>query len=374
MRPTLLLLAPLALLLACPLPDSTDPIDTGEDLEPFDEATAARLQAELDAILAETGAPGVTAAVRVPGHEPWVGAAGVRSLGGDPMPPEQRLRAGSVTKTVTAAAVLQLVEEGLLSLDDPLSTWWDEHPRAADISVRSLLDHSSGLPLVQTMPEVQGGATQLWTPEELLALTVEEPLEFEPGTASAYANTNYLALSLVLEGVTGEPWHQVLNEGVLVDAGLADSALPGPDDGWLGSGPGYLGTYDAYGAVHNTVVGASGNMVSTAEDLATWVWAAWGSDRVLSEASQEVQLAAPWPLGGGAAYGLGVITLEDDWGTQLWHNGALTGYVSWAGYRPEDGVALAFMGNAWLGGPPAPWDPGWSTEATMRMWSAFYEE
>jgi D-alanyl-D-alanine carboxypeptidase len=134
-----------------------------------DRETAERLQATLDDDLNLLEAPGLQAFVRTPEGETWSGTSGTVDLRRKtPLRREHTLRVGSVTKTFTALLILQLVEEGYLSLDDPLAKWFPDLPNAGVITVRQLLNHTSGLP--EYLPKVVMKSiipSTYWTPQAL---------------------------------------------------------------------------------------------------------------------------------------------------------------------------------------------------------------
>ena len=175
---------------------------------PLPESVAASLQAVLD----EAAERGVTAAVIVGDSVSWSGAAGV-DLDGNPLTPEAQLLIASVGKTVTAAQVLRLVEEGKLGLDDPAADHLPPEVAFFDANgatIRDVLGMRSGIP----DPPGDSGST----PAELLERTFG-PL-FPAGSKISYANINYILLGMIIEHVTGRPLWDVLRSGVLDRPGL----------------------------------------------------------------------------------------------------------------------------------------------------------
>ena len=147
---------------------------------------------------------------------------------------DQRFRIGSVTKTFTATIVLQLVQEGTLGLDSTL----EDHvpgvvPRGEEITIRHLLQHRSGLADITEYPEWLNKAERSpsTSPINSLRFAASKPLAFKPGTRARYSNTNYIALGLVIEKVTGRSYAEELEQRVLDPLGLdadgaADDAPP----------------------------------------------------------------------------------------------------------------------------------------------------
>ena len=358
-----------------------------EDLPPLDNATAGRLDEELQAIVNELGPPGASAAVLIPGVGLWVGAAGVTDLASEEAPTKESFfKMGSVTKTLTAALLLSLAEDGLLDLDDPLSEHWSGLPRGDDISLRHLLLHSSGIPDYFSVLEDTQSTADSWTLEQLVSLVADEPLLFEPGESHRYSNTNYVLAGLVAEAVTAEHWYLLEERLLLEPLGLDQSLLlPGPDDGWGETVPGYLllpsgeplelaGTTNMLDVVHNTALGPAGSLVGQVEGMARWGSALWGEGAVLDEDSVLAMTEGAMEIPDTAmSYGLGTTVRPDEHGEQYFHNGAVYGYTAWLGYRPDDGAVLAFASNGWLV-EGSNMGPNWSAAATDRLWSALYTE
>jgi len=165
------------------------------------------MQTYLDSLVND-GAAGVLLHYRSPGGT-WIGTSGVAELGTDrPVDPDGWFRAGSITKTFTAVVVLQLVGEGALKLDDPVTEWLPDLP--ASISLRQLLNHTSGLyNYTDDLPEPEGIVRDRYVhrdPRDSLRVGLEKPRLFEPGASWSYSNTNYIALGLLIEALTGNAY------------------------------------------------------------------------------------------------------------------------------------------------------------------------
>src|SRR6185436_15348616 len=131
--------------------------------------------------------------------------------------PDTEFRLGSITKQFTAAAILQLAEQGKLSLDDPVSKYYAAAPPAwAPITIKHLLTHTSGIPSYTGLPTFFSTAqsrTEM-KPEEIVALTKDKPLEFAPGARFNYDNTGYVLLGVVIEKVSGQTYAQYLQDHI----------------------------------------------------------------------------------------------------------------------------------------------------------------
>ncbi len=211
----LLVLAPLAL--ACSAARPTSP-------------TAVTA---LDAAISEWAAVerhrGVSAAVVLPDGTEWVGAAGIEA-DGVPLGPDHLVWIASITKTVTGAVVLQLVDEGVLSLDDTVSDWLSPHPHVDPaITIRQLLDHSNGLGNYTSNPALQTRVARdpdhVFSAGELVDL-IPEPA-FPRGTRTQYTNTSFLLLGIIAERATGRSMTDLWDDRLFEPLGLDDVFLPG---------------------------------------------------------------------------------------------------------------------------------------------------
>jgi D-alanyl-D-alanine carboxypeptidase len=310
------------------------------------------VQDQLDAIVA-TGVPGAVAvAVRRDGRTKE--AAGVADLEtGEPLTPEHRFRIGSVTKIFVATLVLRLVAEGLLDLDG------DAAPFAAGITVRQLLNHTSGLddfmgdPVAFFEPYRRDPAHR-WElgPREELELVMEKPRLFPPGEGWAYHGSNYIVLRLLVEDATGQPLRDALRQRVLAPLGLrrtdfvegplrgdcARGYLPA-ENPILPGGPGPVDVTEIDVPFHR----AGGGIVSTAGDVATMLRALLGGgllpDRLRTEMLDAVE--SDWNETDRYGLGIGEITTlmgreRSQCGAAWGHLGFSMGYIAIA-LSSEDG-------------------------------------
>ena len=162
-------------------------------------------------------------------------SSGRRVLGGDDPPTTtDHYRIGSLTKTMTATVILQLAQEGKLSLDDPISKYRPDVPNGDTITIAQLLDMRSGLYGYDLDPvflrAVDADPKRIWSPDDLLAIGYSKPALFAPGTAYDYSNTNYVLLGLVMEQVTGKTASELFQERLFDPLGLDSTLLPALDD------------------------------------------------------------------------------------------------------------------------------------------------
>jgi D-alanyl-D-alanine carboxypeptidase len=328
--------------------------EDGGGARSFDQ-TLQQMQETLEKILAENGIPGAIVYVEVPGEGKWEATLGLADVeAGEPMDLANKFRVGSITKTFTSTVILQLVDEGLISLDDTLASLAMEPavPGAGEITVRMLLNHTSGLyeyTADEDFQELQGeDPLRKWAPAELVALAAENEPYFPPGEGWQYSNTNFVLQGMIIEQVTGNPLEEELASRITGPLGLAETILPAQPEMSGEYSHGYVyakdlgdaedggvdGLVDVTDAFDPSWAWAAGAMVSDLEDLKVWVKALAEGD-LLSEGLQRERLTTveAWQ---GSDYGLGIAEYEGFWG----HPGDLPGFSSAMMYNPDSGVTI----------------------------------
>ena len=287
--------------------------------------------------LVADGNPAALGYLRI-GDRQWRLAAGTadRSTGA-PATPGDRFRIASNTKAFVATVVLQLVGEGRLSLDDPVSR---RLPGLADrVTVRELLDHTSGIPDPTEDSHffdpyfVRHDWGYVYRPRDVITLALREPPAFPPGTGYRYSNTNYLLAGLVIEAVTGHSAVSEIQHRLIGPLGLRDTSFPVTDPHIHGRHlHGYDKSYTDVSTFSPSYDWTAGAMISTTADLATFYRALYGG-RLLAPAQQRaLGTTVPEPDAPIAA-GLGVfrmtLTCSDGAAVPVWENdGAGPGYLS----------------------------------------------
>lgn len=188
---------------------------------------------------------------------------------------DMRLRIGSISKDFTAALVLALQDEGLLSTDDSIARFLPEFPAGERIRVRHLLEHTHGVPNWRGLPEADRLEATGVSIEEAVDILAEQPLEFEPGTERRYGSSSYLMLARIAELVTGEPYEVALRKRILDPLGLDDTGslrgleiVPRLAEAYVPSGfPPWLRRADP---THPAITVGSASVYTTARDLLTW--------------------------------------------------------------------------------------------------------
>jgi D-alanyl-D-alanine carboxypeptidase len=274
---------------AAPTQVQQQPVSASAPPKLLDQALGQKLQAALDAAVAspDTKWPGAVLYVSAPGLGAWSGAAGLGEVETKtPMRPDDRFRAGSLTKPFIATVILQLVEEGRFALDDPISKLLPDSvagklPNTDRITVRMLLNHTSGVPEFTDVagPQEIAHPDKVWTAEEFLDFAAAREPQFAPGEYQRYTNTNYLLLGMIIEKATGQPWRQEVRQRIFEPLNLKDTLLPEPEETDLPGdhAHGYAdfgdGMFDATDMVTASVVGAAGgqSLVTNAPDLAAFI-------------------------------------------------------------------------------------------------------
>jgi len=323
----------------------------------LDPETTETLERILQEGFEQSGMPGVAAYVRI-GDGEWSEALGVGDLDTrEPFDPDAHVRIASITKTFTSTAILRLVDQGELSLDDTLDEFVDGITNGDRITIRDLLGMTSGIfdftSDDELMAEWADDLTMPWTLDDTMEHIAGRPANFEPGTQVLYTDSNYAILAKVLEEVTGTTASEAVTSLVIEPLGLENTRFPAADEPDVPSPhqqgyrpPGQeLGDLDALipvGDINPEVASGAGNMTSTMADLATWVEALALGD-LLSPSLQAERLEfRRFPNQAiDVGYGLGVIRLKDVIG----HDGAIMGYSTVAMYLPEADATFVLVGN-----------------------------
>ena len=328
--------------------------------------------AALDALAARTIAdrlaPGVQISVMKQGELVYSNGFGLANLEtATPVTPASIFRTGSVTKQFTAAAILRLAEEGRLSVDDKLQRFLPDFPRAAEIGLRQLLSHMSGLAANPNLAMPQATRLDYDRAAYLARARAAEPLFlFEPGTGWSYSNIGYNLLGIVIETASGLPYPEYMRSRLFAPAGLARTAVDNPDEIVPGRAAGYGPQPGAPTGYRNarylsmTLPGAAGAIRSTTEDLCRWHAALLGG-RVLRPASLASMLA-PVRLANGelptrpasrapdaprqtVEYGFGIRSGTEEGRRYAVHTGGINGFLSELKSYPAEGVTVACMIN-----------------------------
>jgi len=264
------------------------------------------------------------------------------------MTEDRRFEIGSTTKQFTAVCILQLVEAGRVSLDDPLSKFVPSYKAAALVTVRQMLGQISGIPEYLDGPHILSEAGSHASFDALLGRVRSRPLDFPPGTSWEYSNTNYLLLGRIVEIVSGQSYESYVREHIFEPAGLRDSNFIGSGES-SPSGRGYEyrnGQIRSAPKLDESWAWAAGGIVSTARDLLTWN-AALSSGSLLSLADVRLmRTSGTLNNGEPTGYGFGFFVDSDLSRTRIWHGGNTWGFSSADITYPEDGQTVIVLTNS----------------------------
>jgi D-alanyl-D-alanine carboxypeptidase len=325
----------------------------------------ASLDRELDRLRKKLGIPGASAAVLFADGTVWLGTSGLADVAGKrPVTPDTPFSVGSVSKTFTSALILALAEDGRVRLDTPVRTYLPDLKIDRRITVRQLLDHTSGLNDFFFHPKIDAALLakpgRKWLARDSLAY-IRKPY-FAPGAGYHYSNTNYLILGMLAEAVGGAPIADQLRARFLEPLGLTGTIYQGAQTSAIPPAHGYRFT----GAATNlpaidlsdgtpvapftsvvTASGGAGSIASTAADLVHWARALYGGsllgERTVRSMVSDVERTAPYKP--SVAYGLGVQSVVIDGRPTLGHSGRLLGARAVVRWLPTEGIAIAVLTN-----------------------------
>jgi CubicO group peptidase (beta-lactamase class C family) len=316
-------------------------------------AERARIDSTARAVLAATGAPSASVAVVRGGQLVYEQAYG-EGRSGTPATPAMRYAIGSVSKQFTAAAILLLAEAGKLSLDDKVSRWFPRLTRAGEVSLRQLLSMTSGYQDYWPQDYVFTDMLKPATAEAITTRWAGQALDFDPGTAWQYSNTNYVIAAAIVERVAGKPLVEFLRERIFGRLGMTTVAdfdagpLSASDAAPLlrhAGGPLREAPKEARGWLFG-----AGQLAMTARDLTAWNVALM-NQAILSPASSRAQQTATLLVNGTATgYGLGLNVAMVGGRRRLSHGGAVSGYTTSNLVYPDDKAAIVVFTNIYPGG------------------------
>ncbi len=317
---------------------------------------ASQLQSQIDAWASLPNHQGVSAAVILPDGSEWVGVAG-RDGAGQPLASNQLISIASITKTMTAAVILQLADEKALSLDDPISRWLKPQANIrGDITIRQLLNHTNGLDNYTATDAlrqaVEANPERIFTADELLSFL--RPARFDPGTKTEYTNTSFVLLGQVAERVTGRSMVSLYHQRLWDPLGLSEIFLPGHE---AAAGP------VASVNMNSTAVAplsqmarlSAGNsaygLFANARTVARWGRALYGGSVISPRMQQEMRtmVSAAGNIPGETGSGLGLRGYGYLGGRQIGHSGGSQFGNSLLLYDLATGITVAVAMNQGAG-------------------------
>ncbi|MDN3242564.1 serine hydrolase domain-containing protein [Glycomyces tritici] len=324
------------------------------------------LQRDAEAIEA-LGVVGVQARVTTGSGPDLVATSGTAEAGTDrPVDGDGYFRIASTGKALVAATVLQLVDEGDLSLDDTVDRWLPGLVTGNGndgrlITVRHLLQHTGGLhddlPGYADHQEYLEHRYDTYTPQQIVERAMGHRPDFEPGTAWGYSNTGYALLDLIIEEATGRPWHEAVAARILDPLGMEHTYLPGDDPAIRSP---HAQSYEVYPSgeradVTEVIVPDPGGYVSTTADVNRFFQALLGGELLSAPMLAEMQDTVPvgeemqafWP---DAGYGLGLVGRPLSCGGGYWsHEGGESGFITLNGATEDGGRVVTVSMSTALG-------------------------
>ena len=265
-----------------------------------------------------------------------------------PNGPQTRFLIGSNTKQFTAAAILLLEVQGKLKVTDRICAYIPQCPSAwAVITIKELLTHTSGIPdFLNTLPDFAGYAGPPLTPLQIIAHFRDVPLEFAPGTTWKYSNSGYFLLGYIIEQVSGLSYEAFLQKNILTPLNLTDT---GYNHNSNGVAIGYMDITETPAEPEDpSLPYAAGALYSTVEDMNRWELALTTNALLPATSRAEMfatQVAIPDAPPMDAGYGYGLVIGTDSGRPIIWHNGAISGFISIEARYPVDDVTVIILGS-----------------------------
>lgn len=261
--------------------------------------------------------------------------------------PKTKFRIGSITKTFTAVSILQLVQTGLLNLDDPISRYYPNQKDGDQITIRHLLNHTSGIPNYTDDPRMLEWSVQPSPPDKLIERFSQNELEFVPGDKYLYSNSGYVLLGSLLEQISGQSYELYLKDNIFEPLGMKNSGVDVPsyildsraagyhlnEEGTLFNSP-YFDPSNAY---------AAGAIFSTVEDMHIWDQALY-TEQLLKKPFIE-QMFTPYKGEHDYSYGYGWIIQDTPYGKLVAHSGGIPGFSSILLRFIDTGVCVVALSN-----------------------------
>ncbi|HEX2525413.1 MAG TPA: serine hydrolase domain-containing protein [Geminicoccus sp.] len=335
--------------------------------------------------------PGVAVGIRFSNGHVWNRGFGLADLRGRrPMPANGFMRVGSVTKTFTGTVLLQLVDAGLIGLDDTLS----QHirgaippiPDADRITIRMLGNMSSGLfDYVDIVEPGSDPSARIWTrpftmatPRELVTIGLSRPPNFPPGQGWNYSNTNFVLLGMIIRNLTGRSLSSNIRQRILKPLGLSDTYFPlntkyqyPHPEGYSLKGPDYTSLAQITSIHAGSGAWACGNMISTPQDMLRYA-KPLATGRLISKTVQKERTKwldgtpyAPGKPFTDQKYGFALAKLDG----LIGHGGNIQGYDTFLGHLPAVDASIVVISNLYLTNDPGLGSPGLAKQLAARLLS-----
>ncbi len=322
----------------------------------FLSATAQIPEADIDKLFQETfkpGAPGATVLVGQKGRIVYQKAFGMANLELEvPLKPGHVFRIGSVSKQFTAAAIMQLTEQGKLSLQDELTRFLPDYPtHGKKITVEHLLTHTSGIKSYTDMKEWDDEVRRKdFTTTALIDYFKDQPMDFDPDAEWRYNNSGYILLGYIIEKVSGQTYPDYVREHFFKPLGMNNSYYGDVEPLIKNRVQGYSqadveGKYANAAYLSMTQPYAAGSLLSTVEDLYTWTKALHSGKVVKPESLKKMTTPYVLPNGTNTRYGYGLQMGNLLGNPTVEHGGGINGFLSDLVYLPAEDLCVAILTN-----------------------------
>jgi CubicO group peptidase (beta-lactamase class C family) len=265
-----------------------------------------------------------------------------------PMPQNPCFEIGSVTKQFTSAAILRLMEQGKLSLDDDIREYVDFDTKGRNVTINHLLNHTSGIASYTEIPAFRSLSIQKYERDSLLRVVEQSPFLFEPGEALIYNNSGYFLLGLIIEKVSGISYEEYLNEQFFTPLGMSHTFYSSNTKVIPGKVYGYH--YTRNGLIQKPYIDhtwpyAAGSLASTTNDLLQWM-RTMHEGRLFSDRLYELYIT-PGELNDGSKlrYAMGLTNFSDYGHPVISHGGGIHGFLSDTRYYTEDDLYIICLVN-----------------------------
>ncbi len=254
--------------------------------------------------------------------------------------PKTKYRIGSISKMFTATLIFQLIEEGKLELSTTLDNYFPTVANANIITVGNMLNHRSGIHSFTNDLSYLQWMTQPKTQDEMIRIISSSKPEFEPGSKTAYSNSNFVLLGFIVEKITKSPYNEVLQDRICSKIGLKDTYYGGKTDVTMNESYSYKfeGNWKQQSETDMSIPHGAGAIVSTPSDLVRFITALF-THRLVSETS----LNSMKTITDGLGMGMQQFPFEDK--VVFGHGGAIDGFNAMLGFFPEDSLSIAYCSN-----------------------------
>ncbi len=340
MKSTLSTIVLAGAMLASPLTASSAPVGS---------APRAKLDAGIRNLLDANKTPGATLEILRDGKVVYQRGYGLADIVHHiPAQVGTHYQIGSMTKQFTAAAILQLRDAGKISLDSPVATYLPTAPHASEITVRELLNQTSGLANYTQVPGFIHMAAKPGDYRAILDLIKNKPLGFHPGSKWEYSNTNYILLGRIIEVVSHEHYENYVTEHEFAPAGMRQTTWIAHEANLRSMAVGYATSPRKDVTIAPPLVDAwawsAGAIVSTTNDVARWIQALQ-SGKIVTRADF-TEMTTPPKLVGDPVYGFGLMHDAYDGQPRIWHNGGTFGFSSTGMIFPAQHLIIVALTNS----------------------------